>query len=129
RAPHVDVNDVGAEILDDARRLGHLDRVTAEDLDGDWALFLGVLRVLERTVDAAHEPFGADHLGDDKAAAALALDQPAEGAVRHPGHGGDGERRRQLDVADSHIGCTSAASTWTLTARPISSTESTSRAW
>ena len=49
--------------------------------------------VLERPVDAADEALGADHLGDDEAAAALALDQAAEGACRSCPPSARAERR------------------------------------
>ena len=115
RATHVDVDDVGAELLDDLRRVGHLLGIAAEDLDRDGPLFLGVLRVLERPVDAAHQAFGAHHLAHDEPASALPLDEAAERRVRHARHGRDGERRRQLKIADFHSARTSAASTCTLT--------------
>ena len=82
--------------------VGHLLRIAAEDLDRDRPLFLGVLGVLERAIDAAHQPLGAHHLGDDEAAAAVALDQAAERRVGHAGHRRDGERRREFDGADLH---------------------------
>src|SRR5262249_12969194 len=81
---------------------GHLLRIAAKDLDRDGALFLGVLRVLERPVDPAHEPLGAHHLGDHQAAAAVPLHETAECRVGHARHGRDGEWRPQLDVAKLH---------------------------
>ena len=66
--------------------VGHLLGIAAEDLDRDRPLFFGVFGVFERAIDAAHQPLGADHLGDDEAAAAVALDQPAERRVGHAGH-------------------------------------------
>ena len=66
-------------------------------------LFFGVLGVFERPIDAADEAFGAHHLGDHEAAAAVALDQPAERRVGHAGHRGDGQRRREVDSADLHV--------------------------
>ena len=98
RAAHVDVDDVGAHAFDDLRGIGHLLRIAAEDLDRDGTLFLGVLGVLERAIDPAHESLGAHHLGDDQAAPAAALHQAAEGGIRHARHGGERERLRELDV-------------------------------
>ena len=69
------------------RRLGHALGLAAEDLNRHRPLFLGVLGVLERAVDAAHEPLAADHFRDDQAAATLALHQAAEGRIGHAGHG------------------------------------------
>ena len=102
RAAHVDVDDVGAHAFDDLRGRRHLLGIAAEDLNRDRPLFLGVLGVLERPVDAAHQPFGAHHLGDDEAAAAVALDQAAERRVGHARHRRDGKRRREFDGADLH---------------------------
>ena len=101
-APHVDVDDVGAHSLDDLRRGRHLLGIAAENLDRDGALFLGIFRVLERAVDAADEPFGADHLGDDETAPARALHEAAEGGIRHARHRGERERRCEVDGADFH---------------------------
>ena len=83
-----------------ARGVGHLGRIAAEDLDRDRTLFLGVLGVLERAVDAADQALGADHLGDDEPAAALALDQAAERGVGHAGHRRDANGRVERDLAD-----------------------------
>ena len=92
-AAHVDVDDVGAELFDDRRRVGHLFGVAPEDLNGDRPLFFGVLRVFQRPIDAARtEPFRADHLGDDEAATAVPLHQTAECRVGHAGHGRDRKR-------------------------------------
>ena len=87
RAAHVDVDDVGAHAFDDLRGRGHLVRIAAENLNRDRPFLFGVFRVLERPVDPAHEPFGADHLGDDETAAAMALDQTTKRRVGHPAMG------------------------------------------
>ena len=42
RTSHVDVHDVRPHPFDDLRGIGHLDRIASEDLDRDWAFFLGV---------------------------------------------------------------------------------------
>ena len=76
----------------DLRRFRHLPGVAAEDLNRDRPFLLGVLRVLERPVDAADQPFRADHLRDDEPAAAVPLDEAAEGAVGHAGHRRHGKR-------------------------------------
>ena len=55
RAAHVDVDDVGAHLFDDARGFGHLGGLAAEDLNRDGPLFLGVFGVLERAIDAANQ--------------------------------------------------------------------------
>ena len=102
RASHVHVDDVGAHPLDDLGGVGHLLRIAAEDLNRDRPFFLGELGVLERPVDAADQPFGAHHLGDDETAAAVPLDEAAEGRVGHAGHRRDRERRRECDGADLH---------------------------
>ena len=100
RAAHVDVDDVGAHLLDHARRFGHPRRLAAEDLDGDGPLLFGVLGVLERAIDAAHQPLAADHLGHDEAAPTLALHQAAKRGVGHTRHGRDDKRRLQRDGSD-----------------------------
>ena len=102
RAAHVDVDDVGAHALDDLRRGGHLVGIAAEDLDRDRPLLFGVSGVLERAVDAAHQTLGADHLGHDEPASALALDEAAERSVGHARHRGERERRREIDGPDLH---------------------------
>jgi hypothetical protein len=100
---HVDVDDVGAHAFDDLRRVGHLDRIPAEDLNRDRPLFLRVLGVFERAIDAAHEALGADHLGHDKPASAAALHETAEGGIGHARHGGERERLLELNLPDFHI--------------------------
>ncbi len=136
RAAHVDVDDVGAHLLDDARGFGHLGGLAAEDLDRDGPLFLGVLGVLERAIDAAHQALAADHLGHDQTATALALHQAAKRRVGHARHRRDDKRRFEFEsvpifmsASAIQYGFTSAASTSTDTAWPIKSTDSTSRAW
>ena len=81
RTAHADVHDVGAHGLDDSRRLGHRVRIAAKDLVGHGTLLDRVLRVLERVVDTADEPPGADHLSDHQAAAPLALHETAKRRV------------------------------------------------
>ena len=102
RTSHVHVDDVGAHAFDDLRGGGHLLRIAAEDLDRDRALLFGVFREIERPIDAAHQPLGADHLGHDETAPALPLHEPAECAVGHAGHGRHGECRSEIDRANFH---------------------------
>src|SRR5882672_1711434 len=104
RASHVHVDDVGAHAFDDLRGGRHFFRVTPENLNRDWPLLLGIFRVFERSVDAAYEPFRADHFSDDQTATTVALDQTPKRRVRHPRHGSDSKRRRQLDVPYPHFG-------------------------
>ena len=79
-------------------------RIAAEDLNRDRPLFFGVLGVLERAIDPAHESFGADHLGDDEPAAALALHETAERRVGHAGHRRQRDGMVEGDGADFHRG-------------------------
>ena len=79
-------------------------RIAAEDLNRDRPLFLACTRRIERPIDAAHEPFGADHLGDDEPAAALAFHEPAERRVGHAGHRRDRERGRSSSTPPIFIG-------------------------
>ena len=102
RAPHVDVDDVRAHAFDDASGLGHALGIAAEDLDRDRTLFFGVLRVLERAIDAANQALAAHHLGHDQAASALALHQAAEGGVGHAGHRRHDERRGERHRTNLH---------------------------
>jgi len=74
------------------------------NLDRNRPFFLRVLGVLERPIDSAHEPLGADHLGHDKPTPARALDEAPKGRVRHPRPGREGERWGEVDVADLHMG-------------------------
>ena len=115
RAAHVDVDDVAPMPSTIARGVGHLGGIAAEDLDRDRALFLGVLGVLERAIDAADQALGADHLADDEAAAAVPLDEPAERRVGHPGHRRDAEGGLEGEGADLHGGLSSSgrlSSSW-----------------
>ncbi len=89
---HVDVHVVGAQALDDPRGPRHVVGVAAEDLHGNRTLFFGVLGVLEGAIDASGHRLRADHLGDDKAAPALALHQAAKRGVGHARHGRENER-------------------------------------
>ena len=102
RAAHVDVDGARAHALDDRRGVGHLGGIAAEDLDRDRTFFLGVFRVFEGPVDAPDQALGADHLAHDEAAAAVPLDQPAEGGVGHPGHRRDAEGGLDGEGADLH---------------------------
>ena len=111
RAAHVDVHDVGAHALDDLRGVGHLDRVAAKNLNGYWPLFLGVLGVLERAIDATHEAFGTHHFRHDEAAPAAPFDQPAECRIRHAGHGGQRDRIGEGEGTDLHRGRRAASPT------------------
>src|SRR5262249_1311587 len=77
-------------------------RVAAEDLNRDRPLLLGVLSVLQRAIDPAHEPLGADHLGHDETASAMTLDQTAERRVGHARHGSDDEGSRESDATYFH---------------------------
>ena len=56
-------------------------------------------------------PSDADHLGDDEAAAALALDEAAERRVGHARHRRDDERRRS-STAPIFIESTYARHVW-----------------
>ena len=103
RAAHVDVDDVGAHLLDDARGFGHLRGLAAEDLNRDGTLFLGVFGVLERAIDAANQAFAADHFGHHEPAAALALHQAAKRGVGHARHRRDDKRRFEFDGTDLHV--------------------------
>ncbi len=94
---HVDVHDVSAHTLDDLCGGGHLRGVPAEDLNGDRPFFLRVFGVLERPVDAAHQPLRAHHLSHDQTASAVTLHEATECRVGHAGHRGNGEGRRKLN--------------------------------
>jgi hypothetical protein len=102
RASHVHVNDVGAQLFDDARGFGHLRGLAAEDLNRDRTLFLGIFGVLERAIDPADQSLAADHFGHDQAAATLALDQAAKRRVGHARHGRNDKRRAEFDISDFH---------------------------
>src|SRR5262249_38239631 len=102
RASHVDVDDVGAHAFDDLRGGRHLLGIAPKDLNGNWTLLVRVLGVLERAVDAAQQALRADHLGDDEAAAAVALHETAECRVGHARHRRDGEWRWQRDGTNVH---------------------------
>jgi len=102
RTTHVDVDDVGAHAFDNLRRISHHLRIAAEDLNRHRPLFLGVFGVLEGAIDAADQPLGTDHLGDDQPASALALDETTECGVGHARHRRERDRLIEGNSADFH---------------------------
>ena len=64
----------------DLRGISHFHGIAPEDLNRHRPLFFRVLRKLQRAIDPAHQPFGADHLGDHQPAATLPLHEAAKGA-------------------------------------------------
>jgi hypothetical protein len=56
RTSHVDVDDVGAEALDDLGGVSHDFRIAAEDLNRDRPFLFREFRVLQRAIDAANSP-------------------------------------------------------------------------
>ena len=98
-AAEVDVDDVRAGRLDHPRRLGHRDRVGAEDLDRERVLVGGDAQVAERLFVAVLDSRDGDHLrADEPGAVAAAL--PAECLDAHAGHRSEHEPARDLDAAE-----------------------------
>ena len=96
RAAEVDVDDVGARGLDHPGRLGHRDRVGAEDLDRERVLVGGDAQVAERALVAVLDPGDRDHLRADEPGAEAAALAP-EGLHADAGHRRQDEAGRDLD--------------------------------
>ena len=98
RAAEVHVDDVGAGGLDHPGRLGHRDRVGAEDLDRERMLVGGDPQVAERPLVAVLDPGHRDHLrADEPGAVAAAL--AAKRLHADAGHRREDEAARDLDAA------------------------------
>ena len=99
RAAEVDVDDVGAGVLDHPRRLRHQRRLGAEDLHRERVLVGGDPQVAERPLVPVVEPGAADHLRADEPGA----EPPSLSAERlhaHARHRREHEARRHLDGPD-----------------------------
>ena len=83
RAAEIDVDDTGAAVGLELRRLGHHPRLAAGELHRHW-LFLGAaLRHQQRLPGVADGRFAGDHLGDDQGCA-LALHHAPERQIGDP---------------------------------------------
>ena len=102
RAAHVDIDDVGAELFDDASGVGHLRGITAKDLNRDGPFFFCVFRVFQGPIDAADQALAAHHFRDDETTTTLPFDEPAKRSIRHPRHWRDDKRRFEFDSSDLH---------------------------
>ena len=110
RAAEVDIDDVEAQVLADARGVGHHLRIGAEQLRGDGVLLrlegqilaaCGVgLRAPQRGADAVR----AGELGHDQAAAAQVADEAAEHRVGDAGHGRQHGGRGHAHGSDRELG-------------------------
>ncbi len=92
RTAAVDVENVGAGLLDDLGSLDHSRGVVAEDLDRDRTLLGKKPQHPVRLEIAARQTFDAHELGDDQPDAAEFLDEPAERRI------GDARHRRENQV-------------------------------
>jgi hypothetical protein len=94
-AARVDVEDVGAALLDDLGRQHHAVEIGAEDLDGDGSLVLPVAQHLMRAEVVAREALHRDELANQEADRARSErpDGAPEGRVGDPRHGGEDEAR------------------------------------
>ena len=88
RAAHVDVDDVGAEVEVEARRLGHGRGVGPDDLHRDGPGLAAVVEAPAGLAGAPQAGVGGDHLrdGEPRPQAPAEL---TERPVPHPGHGGE----------------------------------------
>ena len=102
RAAHVDVADVGPQLLDDQGGLAHGGGVRAVDLDGERALLLAEVHQLAGALVALDDGLRGDELHRHHAHAADPPHDQAEVAVRHPGHGSEPERGIDAEWADLH---------------------------
>ena len=100
RAAEIDVDDVGARVLDHAGGLGHHARLGAEDLHGQRMLIGGDAQVAKGSLVLVGEAGAAHHLGaDEPCAEAAAL--PAECLDADARHRRQNEPRGDLDGPDS----------------------------
>ncbi|OQB85718.1 MAG: hypothetical protein BWX86_02805 [Verrucomicrobia bacterium ADurb.Bin122] len=98
RAPHVDVDGLGAKLLADDGGVAHLLGYRAEKLDGHWAV-VGVARgELERGRVALDERAGVDEIGDAPAEPAEFAHGEAHGQVGVAG------QRREAEVGRERVG-------------------------
>ena len=100
RAAHVDVADVGPQLVDQRRALGHPPGVAAVDLDREGPLFLPELHLAQHRPDAARDGLAGDELHRHEADAADPADEQPEVAVADAGHRREHQRRRDLERPD-----------------------------
>ena len=99
-AAEVDVDDVGARGLDEARRIGHRVGVCAEDLHGQRMLVSADPQVSERALVAVREAGAADHLGAHQTGSETAS-LAAKGLHADPRHRGEHDPAVNHDRADA----------------------------
>ena len=99
RAAEVDVDDVGARVLDHARGLGHDGRLGAEDLHCERVLVRADQQVAERALVPYERPGAAHHLGADESCAEAAS-LASKGLHADACHRCEDEPGRDLDRPD-----------------------------
>src|SRR4051794_13921757 len=114
RAPHVDVADVGAELLDHQGGLAHGGGVGAVDLDGERALLRAEIHQLAGPLVAVDDRLRGDELHRHHPPAADPPHDEAEIAVGHPGHGSEPERGIDAEGAerDHRMGIVTRSVAW-----------------
>ena len=95
----VDVDDVGAGVLDHASGLRHHARLGAEDLHCEGALVATDAKVAERALVPVAQACAADHLGADQTGTEPPTLTP-ERLHAHPGHGREHYAARDRDRPD-----------------------------
>ena len=104
RAAHVDVDQVGAELLDHPRGVGHGAGVGAVDLDRQRPLLVDEVHQASRLGVARDDRLGGDELHRHQPDAADAAHQEAEVAIGHAGHGREEERWIDRDRSEAEHG-------------------------
>src|SRR5436309_1011515 len=98
---HVDVDQVGAQLLDELGGVAHAHRIGAVDLDGEGPLFFVEVHQGSGAFAAPGEGLGGDELHTDHSHAPDPLQDAAEVLVGDPGHGSQDQRGVHRDSADA----------------------------
>ena len=101
RAAEIDVDESRTPVLVQLRRLGHHLGLAAGKLDRHGQLLRAALGHEQGFPRLADEGLAGDHFRDDEPRAA-ALDQAAEGQIRHPRHGRQDDRILESDGSDGN---------------------------
>ena len=95
----VEIDQVEAEIFDEARGVGQDAGIAAEELGGDGMLVFVEVQVASANALIAEDAVGGGELGHDQAASAEIFDEAAEDGVGDSGHRGQDGGGRDADVA------------------------------
>jgi hypothetical protein len=100
RASKIQIDEVEAQVFDQARGVGQYGRIAAEELGGDGVLVLIKMKVPSADALVAHHSVGRGELGHDQPASTEVFDEAAENGVGHAGHGCEDGCGRDADAAN-----------------------------